>query len=113
MRGRGYESEYEAGRGGLFDWFPRHDGHDERPADIADMSRSVFALALMVGLGVLVGFQFHCTALAAAAAMALVIAFGYAFSWVFAAIALIVKDPETAQVVSVLPFFILMFASSA
>ena len=45
--------------------------------------------------------------------MALVLAFGYAFSWVYAAIGLATKDPETAQVAGVLPFFILMFASSA
>lgn len=43
----------------------------------------------------------------------LILAFGYAFSWVFAAVGLIVKDPETAQVAGFLPLFPLVFASSA
>lgn len=43
----------------------------------------------------------------------MVLAFGYAFSWVYAAIGLAAKDPETAQVSGILPFFILMFASNA
>ena len=80
---------------------------------LADLSRSVFSLALMVGLGLLVGFRFHATVPAILLGMLLVLAFGYAFSWVYATIGLLTKDPETAQVAGVLPFFILMFASSA
>ena len=80
---------------------------------LSDLVRSVFALALMIVLGVGVGFRFHCTPAAAFAAMALVIAFGYAFSWVYATIGLLTKDPEVAQGVAVLPVFILMFISSA
>jgi ABC-2 type transport system permease protein/oleandomycin transport system permease protein len=38
---------------------------------------------------------------------------GYAFSWLYAAIGLATKDPETAQVAGILPFFVLMFASNA
>jgi ABC-2 type transport system permease protein/oleandomycin transport system permease protein len=47
------------------------------------------------------------------AGIALVLAFGYAFSWVFAMVGLLVKDPETAQVAGFLPLFPLVFASSA
>jgi ABC-type multidrug transport system permease subunit len=43
----------------------------------------------------------------------LILIFGYSFSWVYAAIGLATKDPETAQVAGILPFFILMFASNA
>ena len=39
--------------------------------------------------------------------------FGYCFSWIYATIGLLTKDPETAQVAGILPFFILVFASSA
>ena len=67
----------------------------------------------MVGLGPAVGFRFHASPASVLAGMALVLAFGYAFSWVYAAIGLATKDPETAQVAGILPFFILMFASSA
>src|SRR5262249_54729767 len=41
------------------------------------------------------------------------LAFGYAFSWVFAAVGLLVRDPETAQVAGFVPLFPLIFASSA
>ena len=34
-------------------------------------------------------------------------------SWVYAAIGLAVKDPQTAQMASILPMFVLFFASSA
>jgi ABC transporter DrrB family efflux protein len=80
---------------------------------LADLSRSIFSLALMVGLGLLVGFRFHTGVASIVAGMALIIAFGYAFSWVYASIGLATKDPETAQVAGILPFFILMFASNA
>jgi ABC transporter DrrB family efflux protein len=80
---------------------------------LADLSRSFVSLAIMVVLGLLVGFRFHSTVLAVIAGMALIIAFGYAFSWLFAAIGLATKDPETAQVASILPFFVLLFASNA
>jgi ABC-2 type transporter len=80
---------------------------------LADLCRSLFSLAVMVGLGLLVGFRFHSTTPRILAGMALIIAFGYAFSWMYAAIGLATKDPETAQIAGILPFFVLMFASNA
>jgi len=80
---------------------------------LADLSRSLISLALMVALGVLVGFRFHNDPGSIVAGLALVITFGYAFSWVYATIGLATKDPETAQVAGILPFFILFFASNA
>lgn len=80
---------------------------------LADVSRSLLSLAIMVGLGLAVGFRFHADATSILAGMALIIAFGYAFSWMYATIGLATKDPETAQTASILPFFVLMFASNA
>ncbi|HXR13742.1 MAG TPA: ABC transporter permease [Solirubrobacteraceae bacterium] len=80
---------------------------------LADLSRSLLSLAIMVALGLLVGFHFHAGAGSIIAGMALVMVFGYAFSWLYAAIGLATKDPETAQIAGILPFFILMFASNA
>jgi hypothetical protein len=80
---------------------------------LADLSRSVFSVSLMVGLGLLVGFHFRTSFGDALAGLALVIVFGYCFSWVYATIGLLTKDPETAQVAGILPFFVLVFASSA
>jgi len=80
---------------------------------IADLSRSVLSLGIMIVLGLLVGFRFHASAGSIVAGMALVLGFGYAFSWLYASIGLATRDPETAQVAGILPFFILMFASNA
>jgi ABC-2 type transport system permease protein/oleandomycin transport system permease protein len=80
---------------------------------LADLCRSVLSLTIMVCLGLAVGFRFHTGPAAVAAGLAVVLAFGYAFSWMYAAIGLATKDPETAQVAGILPFFVLMFASNA
>jgi ABC transporter DrrB family efflux protein len=80
---------------------------------VADVSRSVTSVALMVCLGLAVGFRFHGTIGTDIGGLALVIVFGYSFSWIYATIGLVTKDPETAQVMGVLPFFILVFVSSA
>jgi ABC-2 type transport system permease protein len=79
----------------------------------ADMVRNIGVVLLMVVVGTLVGFRFHNGVIPAFAALALAVLFGYAFSWVFATIGLLVKDPETAQVAGFIPLFPLVFASSA
>jgi ABC-2 type transport system permease protein/oleandomycin transport system permease protein len=80
---------------------------------LADLTRAVFSLAVMVALGLAVGFRFHNALPQILAGMGVIILFGYAFSWMYAAIGLATKDPETAQIAGILPFFILMFASNA
>src|SRR4029450_3875217 len=75
---------------------------------LADLSRSVFSVTIMIGLGLLVGFRFHNDIPSIAAGLALIIIFGYAFSWVYACIGLATKDPESAQIAGILPFFVLM-----
>ncbi len=80
---------------------------------LADLCRSVLSLVIMIGLGLAVGFRFHGSVPAILAGLLLVLVFGYAFSWLYAAIGLATKDPETAQVAGILPFFILVFASNA
>ncbi|MGO8863634.1 MAG: ABC transporter permease [Acidimicrobiales bacterium] len=80
---------------------------------LADLCRAVFALVFIISIGLLVGFRFHNNVVACLAGIALIIGFGYTFTWVYAAIGLAVKDPQTAQITSVLPMFILFFASSA
>jgi ABC transporter DrrB family efflux protein len=80
---------------------------------LADVSRSLTSLAIMVGLGLAVGFRFHANFGAILLGLVTILVFGYAFSWFYATIGLATKDPETAQVAGILPFFILMFASNA
>ena len=79
---------------------------------IADLLRNVFVVLLMVVVGLAVGFRFHNGFVPGIAAIALALLFGFAFSWVFALVGLLVKDPETAQVAGFLPVFPLVFASS-
>ena len=80
---------------------------------IADLTRSVFSLGVMVGLGLLVGFRFHSSGGSIVAGLGVILAFGYAFSWMYVTIGLATKEPETAQIAGILPFFVLMFASNA
>lgn len=79
---------------------------------LADVTRSVLVIVLVLAVGTLTGFRFRNGALAAIAAIALVLAFGFAFSWLFALIGLLVKDPQTAQLAAFLPVFPFMFFSS-
>jgi ABC-2 type transport system permease protein/oleandomycin transport system permease protein len=80
---------------------------------IADVLRSGLVVAIVLVLGFLLGFRFHNGAGAAIGAIALVLAFGFAFIWIFALIGMQVQDPQTAQLMGMLPLFPLLFASSA
>jgi ABC-2 type transport system permease protein/oleandomycin transport system permease protein len=80
---------------------------------VADLTRNLLVVAVMIGVGMLVGFRFHGSIIGDVVGIGLVLLFGYTFSWVFAAIGLAVKDPETAQVAGFIPLFPFVFASSA
>jgi ABC transporter DrrB family efflux protein len=80
---------------------------------LADVSRSLFSVTIMIALGLLVGFRFNAGIPEILLGLLLIIIFGYAFSWMYACIGLATKDPEAAQVAGILPFFVLMFASNA
>jgi ABC-type multidrug transport system permease subunit len=79
----------------------------------SDVVRNLFVLALMIGVGYLVGFNFQNGVANAILAVALVAAFGYAFSWVFAFIGLTLPNAEAVQAASFLLVFPFTFASSA
>jgi ABC transporter DrrB family efflux protein len=78
----------------------------------ADAVRNLFVICLMVAVGYAVDFRFQGGFLSAIGAMAIALLFGYAFSWFFALVGLLVRDPETAQVAGFVPLFPLVFASS-
>jgi ABC transporter DrrB family efflux protein len=78
----------------------------------ADAVRNLFVIMLMVAVGYAVDFRFQGGFLSAVGAMAIALLFGYAFSWFFALVGLLVRDPETAQVAGFVPLFPLVFASS-
>jgi len=80
---------------------------------LTDLIRSLISLAVMVGLGVAVGFRFHSDVGRILLGMLLILAFGYSFSWMNTAIGIAAKDPESAQNAATGPTFLLLFASNA
>jgi ABC transporter DrrB family efflux protein len=80
---------------------------------LADLTRNVFVVALMAGVGFLVGFHVHTNAAKLIAALLLVLLFGYALAWVFATVGLLLRDPESAQAAAFPVMAPLVFASSA
>ena len=80
---------------------------------LADLCRNVFVVALMVGMGLLVGFRIHRGVLPFVGGLALLLLFGFAMSWVFSIVGLSVPNAETAQAAAFPLIFPLVFASSA
>lgn len=78
----------------------------------ADLVRNLFVLALMTGLAHAIGFRFHAGPAAALAAIGLALAVGLAFSWIFALLGLLVRDPESAGIGGLLAVIPLIFTSS-
>jgi ABC-2 type transport system permease protein/oleandomycin transport system permease protein len=80
---------------------------------IADMVRNLGVVILMIVVGFLVGFEIHGGWARFAGAVVLLLAFGFAMSWVFALVALSVRNAEAAQAASFPILAILVFASNA
>jgi ABC transporter DrrB family efflux protein len=80
---------------------------------LADVATNLLSLAIMIAVGLIVGFSFSSSALEIAAGLGLMLLFGYAFSWVFAYLGLVASSPETAQSLGFIAIFPLTFASSA
>jgi ABC transporter DrrB family efflux protein len=78
----------------------------------ADLVRNALIIALMIGVGYLIGFRFHGGTAQALASVAVVSVFGLALSWIFAFVALTVRGNEAAQSAGFVVLFPLVFASS-
>lgn len=79
---------------------------------ITESIRNVFVVALITGVGLLIGFKLDHGILNFLRAVGLIILFGFAFSWISATIGLAVKNVETAQTAGFIWVFPLAFASS-
>ena len=79
---------------------------------LADLTRTIFVIALMIGVGYAIGFRFEEGPFEAIASILVVAAFGFALSWIFAYVGLIAKGPEAAQSAGFVAIFPLVFASS-
>ena len=80
---------------------------------LADLTRNVFVVILMVAVGFAVGFRVHTSFALLLAGMLLVLLFGYSLAWIFATLGLATGDPETAQAAAFPIMAPLVFASSA
>lgn len=79
---------------------------------VADATRSVFTIFIMILVGTLIGFRMQDGIINGLLAVAIAAAFGYAFTWISALVGLLVKNPEAAQVAGFIWVFPLVFASS-
>jgi ABC transporter DrrB family efflux protein len=80
---------------------------------LADVGTNVLSLVILVGVGMIAGFDFKSSPGEVALGFVLILMFGYAFSWFFAWIGLLVSSPEAANSVGFIAIFPLTFASSA
>ena len=79
---------------------------------IAESVRNVFVMIIMTAVGFAVGFRIEHGWWNYILGVLITIVFGFAFSWISAAIGLLVKDVETAQSAGFVWIFPLVFASS-
>ena len=91
---------------------PTHRGAVLAARTFADLIRLSYTVALLIGVGYLVGFRFHNDPPEIAAGIGIALLFGYACSWTFALLALCVRHAETAQLAAFMVTFPLVFAAS-
>jgi oleandomycin transport system permease protein len=80
---------------------------------LADVARQVWSMAILLGVGMLLGFRIGTNPLGALGAAALLVVFTLAFSWVPVLVAMLVDEPEKVMMLGFVFVFPLTFASSA
>jgi ABC transporter DrrB family efflux protein len=79
---------------------------------LADLVRLTYTVALVIAIGLLVGFRFDNGLLPVAGGIAIALLFGYACAWCFTLLGLAVRNVEGAQLAAFLLSFPLVFAAS-
>jgi len=80
---------------------------------IADLVRNMFTVAVMLAVGLLVGFRPHGSVLGWIGAVGILLLISFSFSWIAAVVGLSVRSVEAAQSAGFIWLFPLTFASSA
>jgi ABC transporter DrrB family efflux protein len=80
---------------------------------LADVATNLLSIAVMVTVGLIIGFSFDASPFEIVAGLLLMLLFGYVFSWVFALFALVASSAESAQAIGFMVIFPLTFISSA
>ncbi len=79
----------------------------------ADMLKQGWSVALLLGVGMLMGFRVGTNVFGVLGAFALIVGFAFAFSWVSVLIGVLARDAERVQVYGYTALFPLTFVSSA
>jgi ABC-type polysaccharide/polyol phosphate export permease len=80
---------------------------------IAELLTQIISTAVVVCVGLAIGWRVHTNALDVIAALALALLFGYAFTWAGVCLGMVLRSPEAAQQSGFLIFLPLTFISSA
>jgi ABC-2 type transport system permease protein/oleandomycin transport system permease protein len=80
---------------------------------VSDTVRNALTVAVMIAVGMVVGFRFQGSVLGAVGGVLLLLLFGFALSWLAVLIGLSVGSVEAAQSAGLMWLFPLTFASSA
>jgi oleandomycin transport system permease protein len=78
----------------------------------ADLVKQAWSIALLLGVGAILGFRIGTSPLALLGAVALLLAFALAFSWVSVLVGLLAKDPEKVQLFGFTALFPITFVSN-
>jgi oleandomycin transport system permease protein len=80
---------------------------------LADVVRQVWSMAILLGVGMLLGFRLGTNPAGALGAVALLVVFVLAFSWLPVLVGMLVDEPEKVMMLGFVVVFPLTFASSA
>jgi oleandomycin transport system permease protein len=80
---------------------------------MADIVRQVWAMSVLLAVGLVIGFRFGTDPVSVLGAFALLVAFTLAFSWLPVFVAMMVDEPEKVMMLGFVVVFPLTFASSA
>ena len=108
----GLADDLSKGMTDRFRSLPTHRGAILAARTVADVIRLSYTVALLIGVGLLVGFRMHTNVLEVLGGLGIALVFGYACSWLFALLALVVRHTETAQLAAFVVTFPFVFAAS-
>jgi ABC transporter DrrB family efflux protein len=80
---------------------------------VADVVRQVWSMAILLGVGTLLGFRVQTNPVSVLGAILLLLVFTCAFSWLPVLVAMLVDEPEKVMMLGFVVVFPLTFASSA
>ncbi|HEV7452661.1 MAG TPA: ABC transporter permease [Pseudonocardiaceae bacterium] len=78
----------------------------------ANLVKQAWSIALLLGIGVVLGFRTGTSTVDVLAAVALILVFALAFSWVSVLVGVLAKDPEKVQLFGMTTLFPITFVSN-